>query len=437
MATVYLGRLRGESGFSRTVAIKRLHAHLASNPQFVTMLIDEARLASRIRHPNVVSTVDVVRHQDELLLVMDYVHGESLSKIIEHVKAAGGHVPLPVTGAILSGMLQGLHAAHEARDELGEPLHIVHRDVSPQNLLVGADGVARVVDFGVAKAAGRLQESSAGQVKGKVAYMAPEQLTGTADRRTDIFAASVMLWELLTGRRLFASPTEVETITKILSAPIPSPRDFDPELSERIEELVLAGLDRVPERRFASAREMDQALHRCMPVASTFDVAEWLDAMLGPSLHRRAQLVSEAETSGPANEQVTVSDGDSRVVVISPPAPAVSPRKLGVVASALAIVGVVAWLVLVTAHGRATASGTGSTSSSEDAGGPTAAEAPAPALPPVAATPSTAATAAASSPVPAPKHAPPPAVKRHKGVNCDPPYFINASGKHFKEECVD
>ncbi len=485
MATVWLGRLRGESGFTRTVAIKRLHAHLAANPQFVTMMIDEARLASRIRHPNVVSTVDVVRHQAEVLLVMDYVHGVSLAKVIEHVKAVGGHVPLPVIGAVVSGMLQGLHAAHEALDEFGQPLHIVHRDVSPQNVLVGADGVARVVDFGVAKAAGRLQDSSAGQVKGKVAYMAPEQLTGLADRRTDIFAAAVVLWELLTGRRLFASETEVETITKILSGPIPSPREYVPALSELIEELVMAGLDRVPQRRFANAREMDQALHRCMPVASTFDVAEWVNAMLGPSLNLQAQLVSDAETSGPESVPVstgeldrtaaedrttrTAAEDDSLVGLQS--ARTTSARRYGIVAFFLAVLAAGLWVLVTTVHARGVAVVT-----TEDAG-PAAFAAGAAPVPGVAAG---AASAAASAPTTASASAsnadvvagqagadsgataggvggasgagsatskrvdhaghaagPMGSPKRKKAVSCDPPYIIDARGKHFKEECVD
>ncbi len=479
MATVYLGRLRGESGFTRTVAIKRLHAHLAANPQFVTMMIDEARLASRIRHPNVVSTVDVVRHQNEVLLVMDYVHGVSLAKIIEHVKAAGGHVPLPVIGAVVSGMLQGLHAAHEALDEFGQPLHIVHRDVSPQNVLVGADGVARVVDFGVAKAAGRLQDSSAGQVKGKVAYMAPEQLTGVADRRTDIFAASVVLWELLTGRRLFASETEVETITKILSGRIPSPREYVPAFSELIEELVMAGLDRVPQRRFANAREMDQALHRCMPVASTFDVAEWVNAMLGPSLNLQAQLVSDAETSGPESVPVSIgeldrsatmnrttrtgADDDSLVGLQS--ARTTSARRFGIVAFSIALLAAALWVLVTTMQAR----GVAVVASGDAAPGfaPGVAQVPTVATGTVSA-PTTAsvstsapdADAAAGDPgsdagatagggggaggaggrrVDHAGHGGGPigTPKRRKSVSCDPPYIIDARGKHFKEECVD
>ncbi|HEX7603641.1 MAG TPA: serine/threonine-protein kinase, partial [Polyangiaceae bacterium] len=157
MATVYLGRLHGAVGFGRTVAIKRLHPHLAKDPEFVSMFLDEAHLAARVQHPNVVPTLDVVTSDRELFLVLEYVRGESFSALIRAARAAGQTLPIPVVVAVVVGLLNGLHAAHEATDEQGKPLGIVHRDVSPQNVLVGADGVARVLDFGVAKAATRLQ----------------------------------------------------------------------------------------------------------------------------------------------------------------------------------------------------------------------------------------------------------------------------------------
>src|SRR5580692_2033966 len=180
MATVHLGRLLGPVGFSRTVAIKRLHEQFAKDPDFVSMFLDEARLCARIKHPNVVPTLDVIAGDRQLLLVMDYVQGESLSRLFRSAVARGERIPLKVTVAIVSGMLHGLHAAHEAKDERGEPLGIVHRDVSPQNVLVGIDGVARVLDFGVAKARGRLHTTQDGRVKGKLSYMAPEQLRSEA-----------------------------------------------------------------------------------------------------------------------------------------------------------------------------------------------------------------------------------------------------------------
>jgi serine/threonine protein kinase len=178
MATVHLGRLLGPVGFSRTVAIKRLHAQFASDPEFVSMFLDEARLAARIRHPNVVPTLDVVATGGELFLVMEYVPGESIARLARALREQKQTLPTRILSAVMAGVLHGLHAAHEAKDERGHPLGIVHRDMSPQNVLVGTDGVARVLDFGVAKAAGRMQTTREGQIKGKLSYMPPEQLRG-------------------------------------------------------------------------------------------------------------------------------------------------------------------------------------------------------------------------------------------------------------------
>ena len=204
MAVVHFGRLLGPVGFSRPVAIKRLHPQLAREPNVRAMFIDEARLASRIRHPNVVPTLDVVTDGGDLLLVMEYVHGESLQQLLRAVRKRGEPVPLRITLAVMTAVLHGLHAAHEATTETGQALNVVHRDVSPQNIMVGVDGVARVLDFGIARATVRLENTREGIVKGKLAYMAPEQLGGVVvDRRAAVYAATVVLWEMLTGKRLF------------------------------------------------------------------------------------------------------------------------------------------------------------------------------------------------------------------------------------------
>jgi serine/threonine-protein kinase len=177
MASVHLGRLFGEGGFTRTVAIKRLHAQLALDPDFASMLLDEARLCARIHHPNVVATLDVVSAEAELFLVMEYVVGESLVHLLRASEASPDRASPALVASVMSGVLHGLHAAHEATSDRGELLGIVHRDVSPHNVLVGVDGVARVLDFGVAKALGRVHTTEEGTLKGKVSYMAPEQIS--------------------------------------------------------------------------------------------------------------------------------------------------------------------------------------------------------------------------------------------------------------------
>ena len=225
MATVHLGRLLGPVGFSRTVAIKRSHPEIATDPEFVSMFLDEARLAARIRHPNVVSTLDVVALEGELFFVMDYVQGESLSRLMRASKLLEQKIPPAIACTILAGVLHGLHAAHEAKSERGEPLNIVHRDVSPQNILVGVDGIARVLDFGVAKAVGRIATTREGQIKGKLAYMAPEQLSGDNSRQSDIYAAAVVLWEVLTGERLFQADNPGELLNLVLHRKVPAPSE--------------------------------------------------------------------------------------------------------------------------------------------------------------------------------------------------------------------
>ncbi len=296
MATVHIGRAVGAAGFGRTVAVKRLHAHFAREPEFVSMLLDEARLAARIHHPNVVATLDVVTSDREMFLVMEYVPGESLARLVAAERQAGRLVPLPVTIAVLVGALRGLHAAHEAKSETGEPLGIVHRDVSPQNMLVGVDGVSRVLDFGVAKAAFRLQSTREGQVKGKLRYLAPEQIAkGTVDRRTDLFAASVVLWESLTGSRLFVGDDAGAMVESILREPIRAPSAVQPAIPRKLDDLVLRGLSRDIERRFATAAEMADALERTTPMASSREVGRWVESVAGAGLVERARLIAEME----------------------------------------------------------------------------------------------------------------------------------------------
>ena len=215
MAAVHLARLMGPAGFSRVVAIKRLHPHLARDPEFLKMFVDEARLAARVQHPNVVPTLDIVAENGELFIVMEYVDGESLARLARLASESGQRIPVPIVAAVMLGALQGLHAAHEARDEDGRPLELVHRDISPQNVLVGVDGLPRVVDFGVAKAVGRSSQTSGGMLKGKLPYMSPEQLLlDPVDRRTDLYAVSIVLWEMLAGRRLFTGGNDWEIASR-------------------------------------------------------------------------------------------------------------------------------------------------------------------------------------------------------------------------------
>jgi eukaryotic-like serine/threonine-protein kinase len=298
MATVHFGRLVGAVGFSRTVAIKRLHPQFAKDPDFVHMFLDEARLAARIQHPNVVNTIDVVPLDDEVFLVMEYVHGEALSKLIRSIRRRGELVPPRIAIAIIAGTLHGLHAAHEAKSERGLPLNIVHRDVSPQNILVGVDGVPRVLDFGVAKAAARATSTRDGQMKGKVAYMAPEQLRGKGvDRRTDVFAAGIVLWETLTGRRLFDGDDPGEVLTKLLEAEIHPPSSLEASVPQELDSIVMRALSRDINQRWNSAREMAIALEYAGPIALAREVGEWVERVGGETIGRRTSVIADMEQS--------------------------------------------------------------------------------------------------------------------------------------------
>ncbi len=315
MATVHFGRLLGPAGFSRTVAIKRLHPQFSKDPEFVAMFLDEARLAARIQHPNVVATVDVVAQTDELFLVMDYVRGESFSRLLRASRKKGIEVTVGTIASVVAGMLHGLHAAHEAKDEHGQPLSVVHRDVSPQNVLVGVDGVTRVLDFGVAKAAARVQVTRDGQMKGKLAYMAPEQLSGKpVDRRSDVFAAGIVLWEAITGRRLFDAEDATELLRMILTEEIPPPSAVIPSVARSLDAIVMRALSRDPLTRYQTARDFAIAVEDAMPLGSTREVGEWVERVAGETLLNREQAVAEIEAISSVSHVSLVTESSPAIM---------------------------------------------------------------------------------------------------------------------------
>jgi eukaryotic-like serine/threonine-protein kinase len=296
MAVVHLGRLLGQAGFSRTVALKRLHPQFATDPEFVAMFLDEAHLAARIQHPNVVAPLDVVFADGELVVVMEYVSGETLAQLLKTSLAQPAPTPA-VIAEIMVGTLYGLHAAHEAVGEDGSKLNIVHRDVSPQNVIVGVDGVARVLDFGVAKAAMRSHVTKEGEVKGKIAYMAPEQLRGLAlDRRADVFAAGVVFWEALAGKRLFRGEDLGQTVDRVLHGAITSPSVYNADLSPELEAVVMRALQRDPQQRYQTARDFVVAVERAITPATAGEVADWVKVVGGSRLAQRIERVAAIES---------------------------------------------------------------------------------------------------------------------------------------------
>jgi serine/threonine-protein kinase len=295
MATVHLGRLLGAEGFSRVVAVKKLHPQYAKDPEFITMFLDEARIVAPIRHPNVVQTLDILEGSEGLVIVMDYVHGETLARLVRAAKARGTRIPVPVACAIMANVCMGLHAAHEVRSPSGVALEIVHRDVSPQNVIVGTDGAARVLDFGVAKAEGRLAHTREGEIKGKIAYMAPEQLRGEVDRRTDIFACGIVLWELACGRRMFEGASDADILTRLMFAKLEPPDKYAPELPPALVACIMRALRERPSERYGSAKEFALAMESAVGLASPTEVGEWVESMASERLMTRAAIIADIE----------------------------------------------------------------------------------------------------------------------------------------------
>jgi eukaryotic-like serine/threonine-protein kinase len=335
MASVYLGRARGEGGFSRLVAMKIMHDHLAETPELARelreMFLDEARIVGGIHHKNVVDTLDVFEDEGKLHLVMDYVHGPSLAHAIHAVRARADKIPIPIVVAVAIDLLEGLHAAHEAKNERGESRAIVHRDVSPHNVLVGEDGAARVMDFGVASAAARIHQTVSGEVKGKPGYMAPEQARGVdVDRKADVYGAGVVLYEMLVGEIPFDGASFVEIVVRQEAAAAPSPRIARPEVTPALERIVLRALECGPEHRWATARDMAEALEALGIHAPARVVSEWIREEAREFFLQREELVRKltAHASSPelpiapataTKTHVDMAHADT--VALRPPAP--------------------------------------------------------------------------------------------------------------------
>jgi serine/threonine-protein kinase len=452
MATVHLGRLVGPAGFTRTVAIKRLHPQFAKDEEFSSMFLDEARIAARIRHPNALTALDVVQAKGELYIVMDYIHGESLGKLLR-----GGPIPLAIASGIMTQALLGLHAAHESVDDQGQRLDIVHRDVSPQNILVGVDGVARVVDFGIAKAASRVHTTQAGKIKGKLSYMSPQQVQSEdVDRRADIFAAGVVLWESVVGRKLLARGDA--TITRVMQWHGISAEDLAlaPTFLHPILKRALA---RDVADRYATTREMAMALADAVPPASSMEIGDWVEQRAHQILTDRARALSDVERqttasdvhpafaasfphpSGTEETRTALSSAD--LGIPSMPAPARRKRlavaiALGAVMAAVAIWGVARRPAPAIEHVPTPAAQPTPVAAAPPLAQPAKAVEPAPtpamALEALAAeAPSAKPAAPAASPAKRSVTAPKPVAPKK---NCNPPFVIGDDGvKQFKPEC--
>src|SRR4051812_27568822 len=288
MATVFLARA-ADGRDAPLVAIKKPHRHLSSDKTFFSMLVDEARLASAIQHDNVVKVRELGFDNGEPFIVMDYIEGASLSDIRKELSSVGRALDPRFALRIALDMLAGLQAAHVLHDDKGKHLGIVHRDVSPHNVLIGCDGGARLTDFGIAKAADRVQTTRTHEVKGKLAYLAPERI----DKRrmctvqSDVFSMAVVLWECIAGRRLFRGDEAIETLQEVVSGPIPSLRRIGAPIPQALDDAILRGLARDLETRYKTAAEFADALQRAggrPNIATPAEVAMLIEALFGERL---------------------------------------------------------------------------------------------------------------------------------------------------------
>jgi serine/threonine-protein kinase len=303
MATVYLARVHGASGFEKLVALKRIHRHLAKEKKYIEMFLDEAKIASRITHPNVCSVFDFGQADGEYYIAMEYLVGEPLSRLCGKVardKSQRRHPMLPSRmAAIVADACEGLHAAHELKDANGDSLHVVHRDVSPRNLFVTYDGSVQVVDFGIASARQRMHHTATGQVKGTFAYMAPEQLTASSiDRRVDVWALGVALWEMLTMRRLFRRDTTANTIHAVLYEDLVPPSEYRSQVPSELDEIVMKALMRDPAERWQTARDMGRAIRQHQgaqaDIVGPAELSDWMAEIFPQGEARKSQLMDVA-----------------------------------------------------------------------------------------------------------------------------------------------
>jgi serine/threonine protein kinase len=297
MAEVFRAESEGLQGFRKQVAIKRVLPHLSSKKKFISMFLDEARLSAQLSHSNCVQVFDIGVGDNAYFIVMEFVDGGNLKAIIEHIKKAGRDFPVEAAVYISLELTKGLAYAHELTDNNGVPLHIVHRDMSPPNVLITKHGEVKIVDFGLAKANSQLEKSEPGIIKGKFSYLSPEAAMGQeVDARTDVFAVGIILWELLAGQRLFLGDTDFQTVKKVQAAQVPPISQLNKRVPPELERIIAKALARDPAQRYGSARALGSELSKFMfkngvPV-STFDIQSLVQGAMKERARHRPQQAS-------------------------------------------------------------------------------------------------------------------------------------------------
>jgi serine/threonine protein kinase len=324
VADVWLARASGLEGFTRHVVIKRIRPELACEERLVEAFLAEARIAGALHHQNVVQVHDVGQQDGAYFFAMEYVHGDDVRGLLARVRERDEQVPLGHAIAIVTATAAGLHHAHEQRGPTGEPLGLVHRDVCPANILLGYDGSVKLVDFGMARAALGSTKTASGALKLKASYMSPEQCCGkTVDRRTDTFALGIVLYELVTARRLFKAANEYLTMAAIVEGEVPPPSRFRAELPPSIDEIVLRALAKAPEARYQTAEDLRAALERFaldqQLRTSNKALADYFAARFGPRLEPWHELTDPGPPPGPRDDSqgkglVAAPEADSELI---------------------------------------------------------------------------------------------------------------------------
>jgi serine/threonine protein kinase len=308
MAEVWLAKQTGIEGFNRHVVVKRILPHLAEDPEFVQMFLNEAKIASRFNHPNIAQIYDLGENGGQYFIAMEFIHGEDLGRVMRRAWSTGQWVARHISLRIVADACQGLYYAHSRLDERGQPLRVVHRDISPQNILISFDGAVKVVDFGIAKASDQVSNTKSGAIKGKFAYMAPEQAAGKPlDARSDLFALGLVLYELVTGVRPLKRDSELATLQAALECKIDPPSAVA-EVPPELDDIVMRALAKAPDDRYADAREMQRALEQFLlnskELATSAEVSELMGALFADRLNEEARLgtpnpSTESSTSNP------------------------------------------------------------------------------------------------------------------------------------------
>jgi serine/threonine protein kinase len=301
MAELFLAKQEGMEGFEKLVVVKRILPQLCADDSFVRMFLNEARVAARLNHPNVVQIFDLGKLGEQFFIAMEYVHGEDLRAVIREATEHGARLPLGLCCRILADAMAGLHYAHTRAGADGKPLGLVHRDVSPQNVIVTYEGGVKIVDFGIAKATreANAAQTQAGLLKGKYAYMSPEQARGLPiDARADVFCAGILLWEMVTWQRLFKRPTEMATLMAVAEEPIRAPRTIDKTMPVELDRIICKALERNPDDRFQSAQELRAALEALIRTsgweADAMALSEWMRGLFATKLRRQAEDIRAA-----------------------------------------------------------------------------------------------------------------------------------------------